>query len=180
MADHFDIAQIGFSAEPGVIINQNDDDSCIDMIQHFHAINIEFLTEPEVKKTKLSSNGSFYIIYSPEKRKLRPRDSAVLNLRLKLSLLDKIEAMIGLLSSFVSRKLSIDNSNWISNKRKDEIIQLDILNRHFCNTINIRKNQKLAYIFLINQKVVINLLLHIIFIIHNFFKTKVLKTGRAF
>ena len=51
MADHFDIAQIGFSAEPEVIINQNDDDSCIDMIQHFHAINIEFLTEPEVKKT---------------------------------------------------------------------------------------------------------------------------------
>ena len=104
----------------------------------------------------------------------------MLNLRLKVSLLDKIEAMIGLLLSFVSRKLSIDNSNWISNKRKDEIIQLDILNRHFCNTINIRKNQKLAYIFLINQKVVINLLLHIIFIIHNFFKTKVLKTGRAF
>ena len=104
----------------------------------------------------------------------------MLNLRLKVSLLDKIEAMIGLLLSFVSRKLSIDNSNWISNKRKDEIIQLDILNRHFCNTINIIKNQKIANIFLINQKIVINLLLHIIFIIHNFFKTKVLKTGRAF
>ena len=122
------------------------------MIQHFNAINIEFLTEPEVKKPKLSNDRSFYIIYSPEKIKLRPRDSAMLNLRLKVNLPNKIEAMIGLLPSFVSRKRSIENSDWISNKRKDEIIQLDILNRHFCNTINIRKNQELAYIFLINQK----------------------------
>ena len=33
-----------------MIIKQNDEDNCIDMIQHFNAINIEFLTEPEVKK----------------------------------------------------------------------------------------------------------------------------------
>ena len=90
--------------------------------------------------------------YSPEKIKLSPRDSAMLNLRLKVNLPDKIKAMIGLLRSFCSRKLSIENSNWISSKRKDEIIQLDILNRHYCNTINIRKNRELAYIFLINQK----------------------------
>ena len=57
--------------------------------------------------------------------------------------------MIGLLPSFVSRKLSMENSNWISNKRKNEIIQLDILNKHFCNTINIRKKQELGNIFLI-------------------------------
>ena len=98
------------------------------MVQHFNAINIEFLTEPEVKKPKLSNDGSFYIIYSPEKIKLRPRDSAMLNLRLKVNLPEEIEAMTGLLPSFVSRKLSIENSNCISNKRKDEIIQLDILN----------------------------------------------------
>ena len=178
MADCFDITQIGFSAEPEVTIKQNNEDNCIDMIQHFNAINIEFLTEPEVKKPKLSNDRSFYIIYSPEKIKLRPRDSAILNFRLKVNLPDEIEAMIGLLPSFVSRKLSIENSNWISNKRKDEIIQLDILNRHFCKTINIRKNQELAYIFLINQKVLINLLLHIF--IHNFFQTKIFKTGCVF
>ena len=152
MEDHFDITQIGFSAEPQVIIKPNDEYNCIDMIQQFNAINIELLTEPEVKKPKLSDDGSFYIICLPGKIKLRPRDSAMLNLRLKVNLPNKIEAMIGLLPSFVSRKRSIENSDWISNKRKDEIIQLDILNRHFCKTINIRKNQELAYIFLINQK----------------------------
>ena len=45
--------------------------------------------------------------------------------------------MIGLFPSFVSRKLSIENSNWISNKRKDETIQIDILNKHFYDTIKI-------------------------------------------
>ena len=66
----------------------------------------------------------------------------MLNLRLNVNLPVEIEAMTGLLTSFASRKLSIENSNWISNKRKDEIIQLDILNTHFCNTINIRKKPR--------------------------------------
>ena len=55
-----------------MIIKQNDKDKCINMIRHYNAINIEFLTEPAVKKLKLSSNERFYIIYSPEKIKLRP------------------------------------------------------------------------------------------------------------
>ena len=60
--------------------------------------------------------------------------------------------MIGLLSSFVSRKLSIENSTLISNRRKDEAIHIDILSKHFYDTIKIKKNQEIAYIFLINKK----------------------------
>ena len=52
----------------------------------------------------------------------------MLNLRLKVNLPDEVEAMIGTLPSFTIRKLSIENSNWISIKRKYKIIQLDILN----------------------------------------------------
>ena len=89
-----------------MIIKQNYKDNCTGMIQHFCAINIEFLKERGVKKPTLSNDGSFYIIYSPEKIKLRRRDSAMLNLRLKVNLRNKIETMIGLLASFVSRKLS--------------------------------------------------------------------------
>ena len=82
------------------------------MIQHFYTIKIEFLTKSEVKKPKLNNDGNFYIIYSPEKVKLRLQDTAImLNLRLKVNLPDEIEAMIGLLPSFVSRKHSIENSN---------------------------------------------------------------------
>ena len=68
-------------------------------------------------------------------------------MRLTLNLREKIEAMIGLLPSFVSRKLSIENSNWISKRRKDETIRIDILNKHIYDTIKIKKNQEIAYIF---------------------------------
>ena len=111
MVDYFDITQNTFSAEPEVIIKQDNEDNCIDMIQDFNTINIEFLTKPEVRKPKLSDDGSFYIIYSPEKIKLRPQKSAILNLRLKVNLPDKIEARIGPLPNFISRKLPIENSN---------------------------------------------------------------------
>ena len=103
----------------------------------FNAVNIEFITEPDIKRPKLNDSGSFYILYSPEKLKPRPRGSTLLDLRLKLNSPKKIQAMIGLFPSFVSRKLSIENSNWISNKRKDETIQIDILNKHFYDTIKI-------------------------------------------
>ena len=103
----------------------------------FNAVNIEFITEPDIKRPKLSDSESFYILYSPEKLKPRPRGSTLLDLRLKLNSPKKIQAMIGLFPSFVSRKLSIENSNWISNKRKDETIQIDILNKHFYDTIKI-------------------------------------------
>ena len=103
----------------------------------FNAVNIEFITEPDIKRPKLSDSGSFYILYSPEKLKPRPKGSKLLDLRLKLNSPEKIQVMIGLFPSFVSRKLSIENSNWISNKRKDETIQIDILNKHFYDTIKI-------------------------------------------
>ena len=102
----------------------------------------------DVQQPKLNNNGSFYIIYSPEKMKLRPRDSTMLNLRLKVNFPDRKEGMIGLFPGFVARKLSIENSNWISNKRKDKIIQLDILNKDFTIILISDKIKK----FLINQK----------------------------
>ena len=80
--------------------------------------------------------------------KLRPRAGTMLNLRLKVNFPDRKEGMIGLLPGFVARKLSIENSNWISNKRKDKIIQLDILNKDFTIILISDKVKK----FLINQK----------------------------
>ena len=76
----------------------------------------------------------------------------MLNLRLKVNLLEQIERTIGLLPTFVSRKLSMENSSWISNKRKEETIHLDIFNKDFYNATNKSKNQELGYIFILNQK----------------------------
>ena len=63
-----------------------------------------------------------------------------------------MEAAIGLLPNFVSRKLSTKNSNWISSKRKYETIHLDILNKNVYNTTNKSKTQEIGYLFLLNPK----------------------------
>ena len=66
--------------------------------------------------------------------------NTILNLKININLTREIEVMIGLLPRFILENLSIKSSNWVSNKRNDEIIQLDILNKQFYNTINIMKN----------------------------------------
>ena len=146
-----------FLTELEIIIDNNNCNLIIKSSQPIHTkdfqtISIEFFTEHDIKKPKLCDDGSFYIMYSPEKIKLRPRDSTMLSLPLKVHLPEQIETKIGLLPTFVSRKLSIENSNWISTRRKDETIHSDILNKDFYNTANICENQEIRYIFLINQK----------------------------
>ena len=48
--------------------------------------------------------------------------------------------------------LHIENEDWVSNKTKDNTIQLQILNRSFNYTINIKKNQCIGFIFLLGEK----------------------------
>ena len=66
--------------------------------------------------------------------------TVVLDLQTKINLPDGIEASIGLLPSFVARNLTIENFRPLSNKTKDDFLQLDILNRNFYNTASIKKN----------------------------------------
>ena len=49
------------------------------------------------KPPQLSTNGTFYGIYSPMKFKLRPCESIMLNLQLKIKLPDGVQSIIGLL-----------------------------------------------------------------------------------
>ena len=137
-----------FSTELAVITDNNNCSSMLDFDQaiqtkEFQTINIEFSMEQDIKKPKINNDGNFYIIYSPEKIKLRPRDSIMLNLQLKGNLPQQIEATVGLLPTFVSRKLSMKNSSWISNKRKDKTIYLDISNKDFYNATNISENKQI-------------------------------------
>ena len=124
MAKYFDATHIEFATDLEVSDQKSNNklefkfeniSNKFDVAQ-YNTINMEFSTDVDVKQPKLNDNGSFYMIYSPQKIKLIP-----------------------------------ENSNWISSKTKDEIIQLGFLNKNFYNTINIRKNQEMAYIFLINQ-----------------------------
>ena len=106
----------------------------------------------DIKRPELNKSGSFYIIYSPEKFKLRPRDSIFLDLKLKLTVPKKFEVHMTLLPYLKEHCLSIENYAWELNKLKDSNIQLDILKKSFYNSTNIKKNQEISYIFILNQK----------------------------
>ena len=101
---------------------------------------------------ELTKNKSFHRIYSPKKFTLRPRDNILLDLKITVNTTGCLEAWIDLLPTLKEFGLLIEDHNWTANKLKDETIKLNILNKHFYNTIAIKKNRKLAYIFLLRQK----------------------------
>ena len=121
------------------------------MTVYFQTLKVEISSYEDIKQPELNKNGSFCIIYSPEKIKLRPRDSIFLDLKFKLTAPKKLE-VINLLSYLKERFLSIENHALESNKLTDGTIQLDILNKSFYNTTNIKKNQETGYIFIMYQK----------------------------
>ena len=63
-----------------------------------------------------------------------------------------MEPWINLLLSLEGLGLRIEDNDWVSNKTKNDTIQLHILNRSFTRTIEIRKNQVIAFLFLLGQK----------------------------
>ena len=47
--------------------------------------------------------------------------------------------------------LNIENEDWANNLTKDNTIQLDSLNKSFTYTIDISKNQCIAFVFLLGE-----------------------------
>ena len=47
--------------------------------------------------------------------------------------------------------MKIEEHNWTAKKLKDNIIQLDNLNKNFYRTTTIKKDQEIAYMFLLGQ-----------------------------
>ena len=103
------------------------------------------------KLAKLSTNGTFYRMYSLEKIKLRPCESTVLSLRVKIKLPDEVQGIIRLLPSFIVQSLTIENCKRITSQTHDELIKLKLLKRNFHNTISIRKNQEIAGLILLHN-----------------------------
>ena len=63
-----------------------------------------------------------------------------------------LEPYINLLPSLKGLGLKIEGNDWLSNETKNDTIQLHILNRSFTRTFEIRKNQVIAFMFLLGQK----------------------------
>ena len=109
-------------------------------------------SQRNMKKPEITSRGKFYKVYLPLKFKLKPRDDIFIDLKFDIQTPETIQPWLNLLPSFKSAGLHIENDGWLSNKTRDGTIQLHILNRSFTYTIKVKKNQCIAYIFLLGQK----------------------------
>ena len=105
-----------------------------------------------IKKPDMTSRDRFYKIYSPLTFKLKPRDDIYLDLKFDIQTPETIEPWLNLLPSFKSMGIHIENDDWISNKTKDNTIQLHLLNKNFTYTLKVKKYQCIAYIFLLGEK----------------------------
>ena len=113
---------------------------------------VEIDSHSQVQQPNMTAKEDFYKIYSPKKFKLRPRDDIYLDLKIKINVPNTLEPWINLLPSLKGLGLKIEDNDWVSNKTKNDTIQLHILNRSFTRTIEIRKNQVIAFLFLLGQK----------------------------
>ena len=104
-----------------------------------------------IKKPDMTSRDRFYKIYSPLTFKLKPRDDIYLDLKFDIQTPETIEPWLNLLPSFKSMGMHIKNNDWISNKTKDNTIQLHLLNKSFTYTLKVKKHQCFAYIFLLGE-----------------------------
>ena len=113
---------------------------------------VEIDSHSQVNQLNMTAKGDFYKIYLPKKFKLRPRGDVFLDSKIKINVPSTLEPWINLLPSLKGLGLKIEDNDWVSNKTKNDTIQLHILNRSFTRTIAIRKNQVIAFLFLLGQK----------------------------
>ena len=127
---------------------------------HFRnlTVNINLLREynegsqRNMKTPEITSTDKFYKVYSLLKFKLKPRDRIFIDLKFNIQTPETIQPWLNLLPSFKSAGLHIENDDWLSKKTRDSTIQPHILNRSFTYTTKVKKNQCIAYIFLLGEK----------------------------
>ena len=122
------------------------------MTTYFENLTVNFNTYVGIKQPDKTDKSRFYKVYSPEKFKLRPRDDIYLNLKFNFQTPERIEPWLYLLPSLKEMGLHIENDDWASNIKKDNTIELHILNRSFNYTICVKKNQCIEFIFLLGEK----------------------------
>ena len=95
----------------------------------------------------MTDKDKFYKIYSPAEFKLAPRKDIYLDLKFDINTPPEIEPWLNLLPSLKTLELKLENEDWVSNKTKDNTIQLHILNSSFTYTARIKKINLLVLFF---------------------------------
>ena len=118
---------------------------------YFRNLTVTFNSYTGIKKPDITNSDKFYKVYSPKKFKLRPNEDVYLDLKFDLEASKELDPWISLLPSIKGLGLNIKNEDWANNLTKDNTIQLHLLNKSFIYSINISKNQCIAFIFLLRE-----------------------------
>ena len=119
---------------------------------YFNYSKVEICSYAGVKLPHKNQDRALYKIYSPESFILRPREDIYLDLKIKINAPTQLEAWIKLLPSLKESRFKIEEFNYSKNTFKDDSIQIYILNRHFTKTTHTKKDQIIAYLFLLGEK----------------------------
>ena len=122
------------------------------MSVYYRHLTVNFNSYVGIKQPNMTDKDKFYKVYSPEKFKLRPTDDIYLDLKFNIQTPETIEPWLNLLPSLKLLGLHIKDEDWLTNKTKDNTIQLHILNRSFNYTANIKKNQSIGFILLLGER----------------------------
>ena len=101
------------------------------MAAYYKTVGIEIGNYKCVKRHECNKTILFYIIYSPQTFKLRPRDNILLDLKIKVNAPESLEVWTNLLPCFKEAGFAVEDHNWAASKLKDETIQMNILNKNF-------------------------------------------------
>ena len=118
---------------------------------YFRNLPVTFNSYTGIKKPDMRNSDKFYKVYSPKKFKLRPREDIYLDLKFNVEASKELDPWISLFPSIKKLGLNIENEDWANNLTKDNTIQLQLLNKSFNYTINISKDQCIAFIFLLGD-----------------------------
>ena len=82
---------------------------------------------------------------------LRPCESKILNLHLKVKLPERIQGFISILPIFIEQSLILENSKLITSQMWNEPIKIELLNRNFHCTTTMNENEENSEIILTTQ-----------------------------
>ena len=99
------------------------------------------------KSPDLFNSEDFYTVYSPKKFKLKPREDIILNLKFNIICPKEIDPWISLLQTLKCHGLAV-LSKTVNPKGQ---IELHLQNQSYRYTIAVKKEQTLAFIFLLGQ-----------------------------
>ena len=118
---------------------------------YFRNLTVTFNSYTGIKKPDMTNSDKFFKVYSPRKFKLRPREDIYLDLKFNVEASKELDPRVSLLPSIKGLGLNIENEDWANNLTKDNTIQLHLLNKSFTYSINMSKNQCIAFIFLLGE-----------------------------